>query len=131
MRILLKIIPILVFILSTCSLSAQVSDYTLTSSSVTIGNENIAIGSTLSKTGNDLRWIQQSSETVNITDFQITGTSGDWNQSTSMGMVTYNIAMDGDDLGTFVLEGTTAGVTVILTLDQQQHSFSINTITYQ
>lgn len=121
----------MVFILSTSSLSAQVSDYTLTSSSITIENENIAIGSTLSKTGNDLRWIQQSSETVNITDFQITGTSGDWNQSTSMGMVTYTIAMDGDDLGTFVLEGTTAGVTVILTLDQQQYSFSINTITYQ
>ena len=121
----------MVFILSTSSLSAQVSDYTLTSSSITIENENIAIGSTLSKTGNDLRWIQQSSETVNITDFQITGTSGDWSQSTSMGMVTYTIAMDGDDLGTFVLEGTTAGVTVILTLDQQQYSFSINTITYQ
>ncbi|TXD83439.1 hypothetical protein ESY86_09605 [Subsaximicrobium wynnwilliamsii] len=137
MRHLPKLTIILVLMIYSGRLQAQASQvyFTLESTNVSFSGQSLNIASAIVLQGSGLRWTQENDGTVNITDFQVTGTSGEWDQASFMGALTHTIAMDGDHLGTFVLEGTTNGVTAILSVDVDgavaHYTFSINSINFQ
>lgn len=135
MKHILKLTIVITLLFSVSAASGQVEtiDYTLENNQVVFSGETESINSTITKSGNALQWTQQNNGNVNTTDFQIINTTGNWDQNTSTGTVTYTVVLEGFQ-GSFVLEGTSTNITAVLTIDingDQQYTFSSNTITYQ
>jgi len=136
MKYIFKLTLALTLLFSTGWVYGQTTtiDYTLESETVTISNMEVTILSTINKVGNTIEWKQEANDNISSTDFQINSVSGDWDLSTSTGVLTHVIVIE-DYQGLFVLEGTASGLTASLTLtkdgtEQQQYTFTINSITY-
>lgn len=110
-------------------------NFTILSNSIFANGQNLNIESAISKTGNTLNWTQTHEDGSEQISFSIVSSSGAWDQSTSIGELTYQLDIDGTQV-ILVLTGTnstfSAKLTYILSNSQQQeYSFSNNEINYQ
>lgn len=141
MKTLYRIIVCLLIIATTQKINAQNQDsqYTLHSDSVTAFGLNRTINSIIIVGENDVNWSQTTEIGVESTVFNITGITGDWNESTSIGQITYALnIIEGEDeyLATLIVTGTPSGFTaelicIVLETQQDEYLFSINGISYQ
>ena len=130
-------ITVLLLVFSTSNLTAQTSslNFTLISENVNALGHDTAISSTITKTENSLIWTQNTDDNTDTTSFTITGTSGNWNQSTSLGSITYTMDIEGYQ-SELTLIGQESGITAILKLfipeaEDEEYIFNIDTISYQ
>ena len=113
----------------------QDMDFTATSGSVNFSGQDVAISSALDKSGDTFTWTQNNTGTPLTMAFSINGISGNWDESTSLGNLTYNMAMDGES-STLVLIGGQSGISLALTFQisggtDENYTFSIDNITYR
>ncbi|MFK5855153.1 MAG: hypothetical protein QM503_03405 [Bacteroidota bacterium] len=136
MHYLYKIMALSLF-LFTIHLSAQTqSDYTLESNQVSVFEKSESLTSTLTKTGNTLKWVQNINGTSNTIAYAIDQITGNWDANTSQGSLTYTLIKEGFTTITFNLTGAESGA-LEATLSVQvgdtpalQYSFNITNITY-
>lgn len=137
MKNIFKSITVLVLVLSVSNLNAQTGEmnFTLSSTSINVSGQNIAISSTITKTGNTLVWTQSADDSVDTTSFTITSKTGNWNQDTSLGSVIYSMIKENKQVNLTLLSQET-GITATLTFNTADnkvgnYTFNINTISYQ
>lgn len=130
-------ITVLFLFFSITNLNAQTSaiNFTLSSETVNALGHDTAISSTITKTENSLVWTQNTDDNTDTTSFTITGTSGNWDQSTSLGSVTYTMDIEGYQ-SELTLIGQESGISAILRFiitetQEEQYTFNIETISYQ
>jgi hypothetical protein len=136
MHYLYKIFTLGLFVF-TINLSAQTqSDYTLSSNQVSVFEKNQSLTSTLVKTENTLKWVQNIDGTNNTIEYTITNVTGSWDATTSQGQLTYSLSKSGFTNVTFSLTGTESeGLGATLSIQEGnnpalQYTFNITNITY-
>lgn len=136
MKTLIKSILVIVFLFGMEAISAQSDmNFTLTSESLIFSGQQITIFSTLTKSGDTLTWVQNNTGTPVALSFNITESSGGWDQGTSMGTMDYTIVLEGE-IGYINLTGDTNGFALVMTLKgfdnaDKQYIFNIDSISYQ
>lgn len=137
MKNIFKSITALLLFFGVCQINAQtnVIDFTLNSENINISGQNFAITSTITKTENSLVWTQYANNNTDATNFTITGTTGNWDQATSSGLLTYSLIIDNYSAD-LTLSGQETGLTATLMLNAtadsvESYTFNIDTITYQ
>ncbi len=129
------IVALLVFSASNLNAQTDTLNFTLNSETVNTSDEDFFISSTFTKTENTLVWTQNTEDNIDTTSFIITSTSGNWNQSTSLGSVIYTLDSEGYQCE-LILTGLESGISAIIafiteTEQQDQYTFIIDTISYQ
>jgi len=137
MKQIFKALIIMLLMFNNALLQAQASEmnFTLNSESLNISGEDMAMSSTITKTGNSLVWTQNNNSTPFISTFTITGTSGNWDETTASGNITYNMTFDTYQC-TLTLSGEQTDMTAILSIKvsnekEEHYTFNINAISYQ
>ena len=124
--------------LSFVAASAQqgsAMDYTASSSTVSLNGQVIAITSVLTKSGDTFTWTQNNTGTPLMLSFSITESSGNWDESTSLGVMTYSLYRDGETVSMTLVGDSTGLLLTMAPKDfespDQQYIFNIATISYQ
>lgn len=137
MKNIFKALTILILILGTGQLNAQIDtiDFTLSSEKINTSGQDVIVSSTVEKSGNTLIWNQQTDNGVNANTFTIISNSGNWNQELSTGTITYNMVIDQYDCE-LVLTGQENRLSALLTIgvsgaDPREVIIHIDNITYQ
>jgi hypothetical protein len=130
-------ITVVLLVFSAIELNAQTNeiDFTLTSKSVNISGQNVAITSTFNKTGNALIWTLLTNQNTDVNNFIITNTTGNWNQDSSIGELTYSLVKD-DQQAKLHLLGQDTGISATFIFnkndtEQAIYIFNIETFSYQ
>ncbi len=108
------------------------TDFTLHSELVQVNGYDTAISSSIKRTGNVIRWTQHAADQDHHLDFVISDSSGDWDITTDIGMVTYDLMVNGLPFS-LSLTGQTTGISATLTQPSNtqatQYIFIIDSIT--
>jgi hypothetical protein len=137
MKHIIKSIIVLILVFSFSQSNAQTNniDFTLTSESVNTSGQDLATSSTIRKIGNSLVWVQNRNGFSDTTNFTITGTSGNWNESSSLGELTYGLVTE-EYQCELILSGQNNGLSATLiynlnSIEDVRYVFDVNSISYQ
>lgn len=137
MKSIFKGITVILVVFSFSQLHSQTEtlNFTINSETVQVSGQDISISSTLTKNENTLVWTQSNNENSDTTTFTIINITGNWDQSTSLGTVTYTLDIEGSQNELTLIgqeSGTTATLTFMMTETQEgKYIFNIDTISYQ
>ncbi len=136
MNTLIKIIVIGLFFQTSLALAQSDINYTLSSNQVSVFEKSESLTSTLIKTGNTLKWVQNIDDTSHTLEYSINQITGNWDINESQGSLIYTLNKEGFTAITFYLTGTENGdIEVILSIQEGdtpalQYTFNITNITY-
>jgi hypothetical protein len=137
MKQIFKAVTVLLLVYSAAELKAQTIeiDFMITSESINVSGQNVSLASTISKAENTLVWTLLTNENTDVNNFTITSVTGNWNQDTSIGSLSYSLIKD-NQLATLILLGQQSGISATLTFkidddEEENYTFSINAFSYQ
>lgn len=127
---------IIIALLSNMTSPAQSNnlDFTLESDSVDIAGQQMPLTSTIAKANNNIVWTQIVNGNTNVTSFNISGTTGDWDAQTSLGNIIYKIDTDGQQIELQIL-GLQTSISATLSVKKHDNSnetyvFNVNSMSY-
>jgi hypothetical protein len=137
MKYIFKYLIVLAFVFSGTNIIAQndAMNFTISSNAVRTAGQDISVSSTITKTDNTLVWTQNNAGNIDVSNFSIISTDGNWDESTSLGSITYTMAIEGYQ-SELTLIGQESGITATLTFkitetEGEDYFFNIDTISYQ
>ena len=131
MKLLYTTLTGLLFVLF--SVNSTSSTFTLNCSNATVDNVSSNVFSIIDIQENAIVWTQQTT-TATAMSFDISSSTGSWDESTSTGQMNYTLTQDGYQAD-FSVTGTSSGITAafvfhITDSQQETYSFTVNSITY-
>ena len=110
----------LCFLLGTALSFGQsiTTDWTAESYLVSINNTDVELTSQLIKTGTNMTWEQIGYNNSDTTVFNITASSGNWDTTTRLGELSYDLVIENTTVtGNLVVSGTSDGITITLAIN--------------
>ncbi|PQV44584.1 hypothetical protein CLV33_1214 [Jejuia pallidilutea] len=134
------IVKLFILILITFSFTSNFAQeqnmgFVLTSDGLAIFGESVPITSTITKSSGTIVWFQENNGNSDTTVFNITNTTGNWDQAASTGALNYELDWEGLSCELSLTEGA-SGIIAKLTIhiSEEKHDeyiFNINSVTYQ